>query len=271
MTTLAMQRDALMPRPPGGTGPGFVLALIVHMLLVAAIAFGVNWRSSEPEGVQAELWASMPQIAAPKAVEPEPTPVPPEPKPEPKPLVKPEPAPVPKQETRPDAQIAIEKAKREDQRKKKEEAEKLAQQQKAEKVKLEKDEKRKKEQEDQKLAEFHAKEMKRILGQAGGAETKVEGNSTKTAGPSASYAGRIKARIRPNITFTDPISGNPLATVLVKLAPDGTIIDKRLVKSSGVPAWDAAVMRAIEKTEILPRDIDGRVPPPFEIDFRPQD
>src|SRR2546422_9373535 len=113
MTTLAMQRDALMPRPPGGTGQGFVLALIVHMLLVAAIAFGVNWRSSEPEGVQAELWASVPQIAAPKAVEPEPTPVRPEPKPEPR-VVKREPVPVPKQETRPDAQIAIEKAKRED-------------------------------------------------------------------------------------------------------------------------------------------------------------
>ena len=274
MNTMAMQRDELMPREPRGNGPGFVLALLVHVLLVAALAFSVNWRSSEPVGVEAELWAAVPQIAAPKAVEPEPTPV----KPEPKPVPKPEPAP-PKPEVRPDAQIAIEKAKREDERKKKDEAErqeKLEQAQaeklKADKLKAEKEDKRKKDQEEQrKLAEFHDKEMKRILGQAGGAETSTTGSAQRSAGPSASYAGRIMARIKPNITFTDPINGNPMATVLVKLAPDGTIVDKRLVKSSGVPAWDAAVLRAIEKTEVLPRDIDGRVPPPFEIDFRARD
>ena len=79
------------------------------------------------------------------------------------------------------------------------------------------------------------------------------------------------ARIKPNIVFTDAIDGNPMATVEVKLAPDGTIIAKRLVKSSGVKAWDDAVLRAIERTEILPRDIDGRVQPTIQIDFRPHD
>src|SRR5687767_16015605 len=119
MSTLARQRDALMPRPPGGTGPGLVLAVLVHGLLVLALAVGVRWRASEPEGVTAELWAAVPQIAAPKAVEPEPVPVP---RPEPTP---PPPKPAPKAEPEPDAQIAIEQQKRDErERRQKEEEEK---------------------------------------------------------------------------------------------------------------------------------------------------
>ena len=34
-------------------------------------------------------------------------------------------------------------------------------------------------------------------------------------------------------------------------------------------AWDETVLRAIDKTEVLPRDTDGRVPPVFSIDFKP--
>ena len=32
-----------------------------------------------------------------------------------------------------------------------------------------------------------------------------------------------------------------------------------------------AVLRAIDKTEVLPRDVDGRVPSSMTIDFRPYD
>jgi len=31
------------------------------------------------------------------------------------------------------------------------------------------------------------------------------------------------------------------------------------------------VLRAIDKTEILPRDTDGRVPSPMQLEFRPRD
>src|SRR4051794_34945182 len=124
MTHAVLDRDTLMPRPPGGMGPGLVLALLVHAALVVAIAFSVRWRASEPEGIEAELWAAVPQIAAPRAVEPEPPPQP-EPKPEPAP------PPVPKEaEPQPDPQIAIEKAKREEaERRRREDAEKLAEKQ----------------------------------------------------------------------------------------------------------------------------------------------
>ena len=79
-------------------------------------------------------------------------------------------------------------------------------------------------------------------------------------------------RIRPNITYTEAISGNPRALVEIRTSPDGTIVGKpKLLQSSGVKAWDDAVLNAILKTEILPKDVDGRVPPVLEIGFRPKD
>jgi len=266
VNTLAMQRDAFMPRSYGGAGPGFVYSFLVHLGLVAALAFGVSWRANEPDGVEAELWAAVPQIAAPRAAEPVVVTPPPEPR------VVPPPPPVARPEPTPDAQIATERAKREEKaRKLKEEAEeKRAEKLAAEKKKAE--DERKKKAEDTRLAALHAAQVKRIIDQAGATgDPTSTGRAAQTSGPSAEYAGRIRARIKPNIVYSDAGAGNPLATVEVKLAPNGTIISKRLVKSSGVAAWDEAVLRAIEKTEVLPRDIDGRVPPPFEIDFRPRD
>ena len=60
-------------------------------------------------------------------------------------------------------------------------------------------------------------------------------------------------------------------SVEVRCAPDGTIVGKKLIKSSGNAAWDNAVLKAIDKTEVLPRDTDGRVHSPLVISFRPKD
>jgi colicin import membrane protein len=57
----------------------------------------------------------------------------------------------------------------------------------------------------------------------------------------------------------------------VRCAPDGTIIGRKLVKSSGVAAWDDAVLRAIDRTEVLPLDEKGKIAPVMLIDFRPKD
>ena len=65
--------------------------------------------------------------------------------------------------------------------------------------------------------------------------------------------------------------GNPAAEVEVRCSPDGTIVGKKLVKSSGNSAWDNAVLKAIDKTEILPRDTDGRVHSPLLLVFKPND
>ena len=91
------------------------------------------------------------------------------------------------------------------------------------------------------------------------------GNTQQAAGPSASYAGRVRAKLKPNIVLLEEtrvqISGNPEAEVAVKASADGSITERKLIKSSGVKAWDDAVLRAIDKMEALPRDTDGRVPP----------
>ena len=276
MNAATLTRDALIPRNPDSVGRGLAMALAVHALLLIAIAFGVSWRSSNPAGVEAELWAAVPQIAAPRPVEPEPTP---------QPVKKIEPPPPPPKVETPrqdDAQIAIERAKREEQKRKEEQRreDELKRQKEEQQRKLAEAEKLKKEQAEQKKREAAAeaaaqaqrqKQLERMAALAGDGAPNSTGTAAKSAGPSASYAGRIKARILPNIVFPDSVSGNPQATVEVKVAPDGTIIGRRLLKSSGVPAWDEAVLRAIDKTEVLPRDTDGRVPPSLEISFRPRD
>ena len=112
----------------------------------------------------------------------------------------------------------------------------------------------------------------RSLGLAGatGGDT-AKGTTQKSSGPSASYGGKVRARVKPNIVFTEDIAGNPTAEVEVRTALDGTIMSQRLVKPSGNKAWDDAVVKAIIRTEIMPRDVDGRVPTPMILEFRPKD
>jgi colicin import membrane protein len=277
-TALPADRDALLPQRPGGLGLGALLALLAHGVLLVGLTLGVRWRTSEPEGITAELWAATPQIAAAPAAEtaPPPPPAPPPPAPPPpKPVPKVVEPPPPPKDLQKDAQIAIEKAEREKKELLKEqqklEKDKL-EQEKRERLKAEQEQARKeqalKEKADRILADEHRlaklreENLKRMLGQAGatGAPGST-GNALRDAGPSASYAGRVIARIRPNIVLTAELSGDPKVEVEVRTAPDGTILGRRVVKPSGQAAWDEAVLRAIDRTEVLPRDVDGRVPP----------
>lgn len=306
------QRHPLLPRSADGRRQGIVLSVLVHLGLVVAIAFGLHWRSRTPEASEAELWSAVPQAAAPREVEPPPPPPAPQP---PAPVVQPPPKAVePPPAPLPDAQIAIEKARKERERKEqereaKEAAErealkkKLAQEKaekaeraekaekaakaaqaekaaKAEREKLAQQEALKQKQLQQALEAKRAKELeaaradqlKRIQGMAGASgDAGATGSAQRSVGPSAGYAGRIKARVRPNIVFGDQVAGNPTAEVEVRAAPDGTIIGRRLVKSSGIPTWDDAVLRAIDKTAKLPRDDDGRVPGTLLLVFQPGD
>jgi len=132
--------------------------------------------------------------------------------------------------------------------------------------------KRKAEAEEKQLAKMREDNMRRLQGLAGATGTEnATGTDQRSAGPSGSYGGKVAAKVKPNIVYPDAISGNPRAEVEVRLSPDGTIVGKRLVQSSGNKAWDDAVLRALDKTETLPRDVDGRVPPSLTIGFRPQD
>jgi colicin import membrane protein len=288
----ALAADDLRPQRPGGLGRGALLAIAAHVGLIVALAIGVNWRASEPAGVSAELWAQVPQAAAPKVEAPTPEPKP-EPKPEPPPKrVVTEPTPPPPAR---DAEIALEvqkkkqaaeqrarelaeeKRKADAERREKERELAQAKKQKAEADERERIAEAKRQQAAEEAQAKRAEEQRkanldRMMAQAGGTGApSATGQAPRDAGPSASYAGRIIARIRPNIVLMDTMAGNPMAAVEVRAAPDGTIIGRRLLKPSGNAAWDQAVLRAIDRTEILPRDTDGRVPALMTIEFRPRD
>ncbi|TMH02625.1 MAG: cell envelope integrity protein TolA [Betaproteobacteria bacterium] len=269
MNTSVLTRDMLRPRSSGGGGTGFALSLLVHSLLIVALAFAVKWRSSEPTGVSAELWSAVPQVAAPKIETP-----PPQPEVKPAP-----PVPPPKVDTQQrDAQIAIEK-RREREKQLQREADEKAQRDKLlrDKAEREKAEKEKADAQRQQKAEEARREknrqdqLKRMQGlmDATGAPTST-GTAARDAGPSSSYAGRVVARIYPNIVLVDTVPGNPVTEVVVYMSPDGTIIGKDVKKRSGVPEWDEAVLRAIDRTQVLPRDVDGRAPSSLLLVFNPR-
>ena len=113
--------------------------------------------------------------------------------------------------------------------------------------------------------------LKRMLGQAGATgAANATGNAARDAAPSAAYAGRIKARIKPNIVLTQEVLGNPIAEVEVRCAPDGSIVGRRIVKTSGNPVWDDTVLRAIDRTAKLPLD-NGQILPSMLLVFPRQE
>ena len=109
-----------------------------------------------------------------------------------------------------------------------------------------------------------------MLGQMD-APANATGTAARNSGPSATYLGRIIARLKPNVVFADSISGNPAVEVEIHCAPDGTIIGRRITKSSGSQAWDDAVLRAIDRTGTLPRDTDGKALATIPISWKPLD
>lgn len=317
MQAVITDRDQFAPPLPPGRMRAIALAVLAHAVLIVALTWGVNWKSSSDEpAVEAELWAAVPQQAAPRAAEPPPPPAP-EPRPQPTPAPAPPPAPRQAEPDTRDADIALQKQKKREQQleqeqKDKDRRERLEQekkerqlaQQKAEREKAQHDkelrdkqlaeqkklEQQKAEQDKQKkLAEDkrrkadeareakeadarHQANVRRMQGLAGatGGET-ATGQALRSAGPSGSYGGKVAAKVKPNIVYPDTMDGNPRAEVEVRAAPDGTIVGTRITHSSGNKAWDDAVIRALQRTETLPRDVDGRVPSSLVIGFRPKD
>ena len=298
----------LAPPPAQGLGRSLSLALVVHLLLLIALTWGIQWQNMDnTPAVEAELWSALPKAAAPPPPPPAPEPTPEPPPPPPAPKVKPTP-PAPSR----DADIAIAKQKKAEQEKKLEqeqlklkkqteqkekekaqeqqrqrEKEKLAQEQrdkkelalKEQKEKDRKDKERKEQeakraaQDERKLQAMRDDNLRRMAGMAGATGSpNATGDALRASGPSPSYGGRIIARVKPNIVFNpDDVSGNPVAEVEVRTAPDGKIMSRKLIKSSGNKAWDEAVIKALDKTDTLPRDTDGTIPTMMVLGFKPRD
>ena len=60
------ERPDLLPRDEPGAVRSFSFALVVHLLLAAALTWGVSWKSNDPTVTfEAELWSNVQQEAAP--------------------------------------------------------------------------------------------------------------------------------------------------------------------------------------------------------------
>ncbi len=92
-------------------------------------------------------------------------------------------------------------------------------------------------------------------------------------GPSGGYAGRLAALIRANVNYphADQIQGDPKVTLRVELDPNsGKVLGVTVMRSSGVPDWDSAVIDAIKRVGTLPSD-QGRWWTPMEVVAGPRD
>lgn len=270
---------------PGGASPewqSISLAALVHVLLLVFLWVGVQWQNKEATAVEAEVWDMTTRQAAPVAA------------PDPEPVSEPEPDEpaklVPKVEPLEDPEIALaqekkrkeerkqallkekervkekekEKEKLAEQKKKKDKAEKLAAEEAEKKKQLDLKKQNSKEQSARDKA--FAENMRRLAGQATATGTGGSGDAARSTGNNRgdpSYAARIAAKVRSNTVFnvTDTSSNNPTAEYRIDLLPDGSLRGPiRKLKSSGVPAFDDAIEKAIEKSTPFPRDKSGEVP-----------
>jgi colicin import membrane protein len=116
------------------------------------------------------------------------------------------------------------------------------------------------------------KEMMRIAAAAGGTP------STSAAGGIGiidSYRGQVVGCIRPHIVFNVPENVRPkqyVAEFEVLLLPTGEQAGApKLVKGSGLAAYDQAVERAIRRCDPFPRPKEGTMPRNLTLTFDPID
>ena len=252
----------------------------MHLAVLVLLIFGVSWqrRQSEPAAI-VDVWSSLDppkrEAAAPPPkpiAKPEPKPEPrPEPKPEPKPKPAPPPPP-PKPEVKaiPKADIALKEKlekerkvkEREEQEKKKQqeidkrkedEAKKLKAQQQQQQVETKKKEEEKKKIEKERLAQ-EAEAKKAAAEKQALADKLAKQAAAAQAGEIDRYKTMISDRIRRNIIEPPNLQGNPEVEIELRILPGGEVLEPsvRVRRSSGNPAYDQAVERAVMKASPLP-------------------
>ena len=250
MTTMAL---GLFQRPERGMGRSFVLSALVHIVLAAVLFLGVRWQVHPPATVEVDLVDAPPPPPAPVVEAPKPPPpkVEPEVKPPP-PVVKPDI--VIKKEVKPPPKKVEKKTAppKDDLELKKRMQEQLAMEQKAL---------------DQQRQERQLREL--LAAQKADAARKA---SAARASALGEYIGKIQAKVRGNWILPQDLQGNPEAIFLVIQLPTGEVLSTKLLKSSGNPAYDTAVERAILKSSPLPLPSDRSLfDRELKLTFRPRD
>ncbi|MFM0607044.1 cell envelope integrity protein TolA [Paraburkholderia sediminicola] len=94
------------------------------------------------------------------------------------------------------------------------------------------------------------------------------GSGSGGTATSPGYADKVRRVVRPNISWGGETEG--LETVIsVRCSPTGTLLDAQISRSSGNQAWDDAALRAVQRSNPMPQDIDGKTPTSFKITLRP--
>jgi colicin import membrane protein len=264
---------APLPQTEQSNTTALILSALVHLLLIAALFIGVQWKSQAPSSIEVEVWRAAPSPAP--VIKPEPLPEPPKPeaKPEPKPLPKVEPPPV-----KPDIAIKDDKKPKKEEPKKpepKKEEPKKEEPKKPEPKREVPDFKKQLESEQKQLDQQKAVQDQRARAEAEAnqlAQLKAEQASAARNRGLAGYISKISGKIRGNIVLPAAIRGNPEAVFEVTQLPSGEVINVKLRKSSGNKPLDDAIERAILKSSPLPRpdqpDLFQRV---LELKYRPLD
>lgn len=247
------------PEEPGKK-QALAFTLVVHVGLLAALIFGVQWKRAQPEAFEVELWSARPTPAVqapPPAAKPVP---PPEPKPEPKPLPKVTPPP-PRQ---PDIAVKDDKKKPEPKK-----PEPRPEPKKPETKPEAKPEPKPPADPFKDMLEREEKQRKAnqsAARQAAAAEAEQRASASKRA--LADYSSKVAAKIRGNIVLPPGIAGNPEAIIEINMLFTGEVLGVRVRRSSGNPALDDAVVRAIHKSSPLPKPDDPSLRT-LEIRYKP--
>ncbi len=236
--------------------PAGILAILVNGLFFAFIIFGVSWRVAPQPPMVVDIWESLPEMdIAPLSVEP-PLATPPKEIPEPAKVPTPtRPSPVKTVEpilpSKAEIELAEKKKKIEKEEEKEAQRKKKTEQEAMKALKL------------QEAAEEAAKALKlqeaaqeaakaRKLQEAEQVE-QARVQSEKLAASNSIvnvYKTKILDRIKRKINW--PEEGRITAVYEVTLLPDGSVLESKLVTSSGNPAYDRQTKLAIELAQPLP-------------------
>ncbi len=273
MADLASGKDKIVAR---------TLAICVHGLLLLLLIFGVSWTNKPQAPLMANLWSSLPPLAEPasevlipdpEVPAPAPAPVPPPVKVTAPKVVAPKPVVAPPTQ----ADILLKKKEKDAHvghkpvvkkeppikvepalpPKKVNEALERAQRQEVEKKQAEQKEA------DLKQAQADKEAQAKAAAQAAVQAAVQAAAQAKAAAAAAQaqaadnklineYMERIRSKVRQNIPELAGLQGSPVAEFDVVVIPGGDVLSVRLTRPSGYPSYDAAVERAIMKSQPLP-------------------
>ncbi|WP_373322154.1 TonB family protein [Paraburkholderia adhaesiva] len=80
------------------------------------------------------------------------------------------------------------------------------------------------------------------------------------------YARKIQRLVRANLRWHGEDVTLP-AVVAVNCSPDGKLLSATIVHSSGNSAWDDAALRAVQDSDPMPADENGKTPAHFTITY----